>query len=235
MTASDGSKLIGNTVDSEVLEALAQYDSATIQNAGILVRGYVDAELDYSGPDLRRMVGGEATVVGYAVTAELAPVSEQANPGEWTGYYDTMAYAGVPTIAVLKDVDDPPRRGAIIGDGMAYRHRALGCVGAVVDGNARDVPGIDGAGLALWATGRVPGHGPFHILRHGVSVTVAGLRIEPGDILVCDGDGVARVPVDMAAAVADKAAEVRRREWDLHTYFASPAFTLDDYEAWKRR
>ncbi|MEX0761787.1 MAG: hypothetical protein WD208_13450 [Dehalococcoidia bacterium] len=220
-------------VDPAVLSALAQYDSATVQNAGILVRGHVPADQDYSGPELTCMLPEFGTLVGYAVTAEATPLHDVAEPLNWNDYYDAIAYAGVPTIGVLKDVDDPPGRGAIMGDGMAYRHRALGCLGIVVDGSVRDVEGIKKADCGLWGRSRVPGHGPFNMVRHNVPVWVAGLLINPGDILVCDADGVTRVPVDMAAAVAEKCEEVREKESSMHRYFTAPDFSLDKYEAWK--
>ena len=116
---------------------------------------------------------------------------------------------------------------------MAFQMRALGAVGAVTDGNARDVPGIEKAGLALWATGRVPGHGPFNLIDHDLPVDVAGLRILPGDILVCDGDGVTRVPVDVAEDVLKTAAEVRAKEGAGFKYFSKPGFTIEDWEAYK--
>ncbi len=210
-------------LDPALLEALADYDSATVQNAAILVRGHVLAETDYSGPAIRYMTPDLGVLVGYAVTCELTPITEQPQTADWNDYYDSIARADAPTIAVMKDVDDPPCRGAIIGDVMAYRHRALGCIGAVVDGNARDVPGIRKAGFGVWARGRVPGHGPFNIVRHGAPVTVADLRITPGDLLVCDADGVTRVPLDIAADVVAECAVVREREAALHRRFSSPA------------
>ena len=221
------------TIDPALIEALAGYDSATVQNAGILVRGYVDAAGDYSAPGLERMVGGEEVIVGYAVTAELTPISEQSETLDWNEYHDLLAYTDAPLINVLKDVDSPSRRGAIIGDGMAYRFTALGAVGAVVDGNARDVPGIAKAGLDLWATGRVPGHGPFNLVRHSTDVEINGLRISQGDILVCDGDGVTRVEPAAAADVVKACAEVRRRESELHKFFSRSGFSTADYESWK--
>ena len=211
------------TVDPALLEALAAYDSATVQNAAILVRGHVPAQTDYSGPAIRCMTPEAGTLVGYAVTCELTPLTEQSETADWDDYYDSIARTDAPTIAVMKDVDDPPCRGAIIGDVMAYRHRALGCIGAVVDGNARDLPGIRQAGLALWARGRVPGHGPFNIVRHGAPITVADLRIAPGDLLVCDSDGVTRVPLETAAEVVKKCAEVREKEDAVKRRFSPPA------------
>lgn len=222
------------TIAPELIDALARYDSATVQNAGILVRGYVDAAGDYSAPGLDRMVGSEEVVVGYAVTAELTPVSERSETLDWNEYHDLLAYTDAPLIVVLKDVDQPSRRGAIIGDGMAYRFTALGAVGAVVDGNARDVPGIEKAGLHLWATGRVPGHGPFNLVRHSSDVEINDLRISQGDILVCDGDGVTRVVPEAAADIVKACEEVRKRESESHRFFSTPGFSTADYESWKR-
>ena len=222
------------TVDESVLEQLTEFDSATVQNAAILVRGYVPAKHDYTGPELRCMLPSFGTLVGYAMTAELMPLNADTVEKDLRiDYYDSVARAGVPTIAVLKDVDRPAGRGAIIGDGMCYQLRALGCIGVVADGSARDVPGIRKAGVGLWATSRVPGHGPFKTVRHGEPVKVAGLKINQGDILVCDGDGVTRVPVDIAGEVARKAEDVRKAESAMHRYFSQPGFGMDSWDRWK--
>ncbi len=229
------------TIDPQILDALAEYDSATVQNAAAIVYGgYINAVNDYSGPELqpylRDLDGSGKPTVGYALTSTWTPLHEPTI--EIAGrldYLDSIAYANAPVIVVQQDVDVPARRGAIIGDGMAYQMRALGAVGAVVDGNARDLPGIEEAGLNLWATGRVPGHGPFNMIDHGIPVTVAGLLIQPGDLLVCDGDGVTRVPTDIAADVVIACAEVRAREGEGFRYFSNPDFTLDDWEAYKAK
>ena len=223
------------TVNQSVLDTLAEYDSATVQNAGILVRGYIHEDNDYTDPDIREYVSpGNRPAVGYALTSTWAPLNE---PGELKSnridYFDSIAKADVPVIVVQQDVEKPSRRGAIIGDGMAYQMKALGAVGALVDGNARDVPGIQQAGLPLWATGRVPGHGPFNMIDQNIEVVVASLKISPGDILVCDADGATRVEVDMAADVAKMCAEVQMKESAVHRFFAAKDFTLEKWDKWK--
>ena len=220
------------TVDASILETLAGYDSATVQNAGILVRGYTPEGQDYTGAGLQRMlVDPESVVVGYALTSTWTPLHAPATPAaDRNAFWDSIGEADAPVIAVLQDIDAPSGRGAIIGDGMAYTMRALGAVGAVVEGNARDVPGIAKSGIHLWATGRAPGHGPFSMMGHGVPVTVAGLEIHPGDVLVCDGDGVTRVPVEIASDVAKACADVRKKESTLHRYFTAPGFS---FEKWR--
>ncbi|MEE8047121.1 MAG: hypothetical protein V3T49_09780 [Dehalococcoidia bacterium] len=225
------------TVDQSVLDSLAEYDSATVQNAGILVRGYIHEDDDYTDPSIREYISpGANPAVGYALTSTWAPLNEPAELNlNRMGYYDAIARANVPVIVVQQDVEKPARRGAIIGDGMAYQMKALGAVGALVDGNARDVPGIADAGLPLWATGRVPGHGPFNMLEHEIPVVVASLRINPGDILVCDADGATRVAVDEAADIAKMCAEVRAKEGRVHRFFSVPDFTLAKWEEWKAK
>lgn len=223
------------TVDQSILDALAEYDSATVQNAGILVRGYIHENDDYTDPSIREYISpGAKPAVGYALTSTWLPLNEPVEINvDRNDYFDSIAQANAPVIVVQQDIDKPSRRGAIIGDGMAYQMKALGAVGALIDGNVRDVPGIEQAGLPLWATGRVPGHGPFNMLEHEIPVTIASLRIAPGDILVCDGDGATRVPVDEAADVVKMCAEVRAKEGALHRYFSVPDFTIDKWETWK--
>ena len=224
------------TVNQSILDTLAEYDSATVQNAGILVRGYIHEDNDYTDPSVREYVSsGDKPTVGYALTSTWAPLTE---PDEINSnridYFDSIAKANVPVIVVQQDVDKPYGRGAIIGDGMAYQMKALGAVGALVDGNARDVPGIKQAGLPLWATGRVPGHGPFNMIDQNIEVVIANLKIVPGDILVCDADGATRVQVEIAADIAKMCAEVRTKESVSHRFFAAKDFTLEKWDKWKK-
>ena len=180
------------------------------------------------------MDGSGKATVGYPLTSIWMPLhGPSQDAAVRSDYMDSIAYANAPTIVVQQDVDLPPRRGAIIGDEMAHQMTALGAVGAVVDGNARDIPGIRKAGLSLWATGGVPGHADFSMIDHDVPVDVAGLRILPGDILVCDGDGVTRLSVDVAEDVLRQCAEVREREAKTFANFSKPGFTLDDWKAYK--
>jgi regulator of RNase E activity RraA len=225
------------TIDQSILDTLAEYDSATVQNAGILVRGYVHADDDYTDPSIQEYISpGAKPAVGYALTSTWTPITGSDSSGyARTDYFDSIAKANFPVIVVQQDIDKPSNRGAIIGDGMAYQMKALGAVGALIEGNVRDVPGIADAGLPLWGTGRVPGHGPFNMIEHEISVTVASLRIHPGDILVCDADGATRVSVDEAADIAKMCAEVRAKEGGLHRFFSVPDFTLDNWAEWKAK
>ena len=45
-----------NQVDHSIISELSKYDSATVQNAAILVRGYINHTEDYTGPNLTQYI-----------------------------------------------------------------------------------------------------------------------------------------------------------------------------------
>ena len=77
---------------------------------------------------------------------------------------------------------------------MAWRHRMLGVTGAVVEGSVRDLAGIEDAGLPIWGTGRVPGHGVFNLVSVNRPISVGGLLVYPGEIVLADLDGCTKIP-----------------------------------------
>jgi regulator of RNase E activity RraA len=92
-------------------------------------------------------------------------------------------------------------RSAILGDLVAREFLAAGVVGVVTDGLIRDSREVAELGLAVWARGVTPvapGKGaPGYV---GGSITLAGVVVHDGDIVVADADGVVVWP---AAAVDD--------------------------------
>jgi len=208
----------------EIIAALAQYDTATVFNALVLKNGLPNEE--YTDHRLRCLLPELGSVVGYAVTVEVTTNDADSPALDWLDYYAYLESQPGPLVAVLKDVDSRPGRGASFGDGMARLHKQLGVVGVLVDGTIRDLAGIRQVGLPIWAWGTVPGHGVFQATRIGAPLTVNQLRIRPGDLLVADGDGCVRVPVEDAADVLRLAGEVRAKEEAIFAAYAAPDFSV---------
>ena len=167
----------------------------------------------YTGPEMRCLLPELGCAVGYAVTAELTTNDPDSACIPWDEYYQALEDAESPIIAVLKDADSRPGRGACFGDGMAARHISLGATGAVVEGSVRDLARIGGLGFPVWVTGLVPGHGVFTMLRINIPVTVAQLRVLPGELLIADTDGCTRVPSGLdLAEILRLARGIRDRE-----------------------
>ena len=212
-------------------------------------RGLSSAEvsdaLDYFGlpgsaPGLMP-VAGPRRLFGPAFTVRFGPV-DSAQPGTVGDYLDDIP-AG--SVAVLDNAGRPDCTvwGGIMSQLAA--HRAV--AGTVVHGVCRDTDEADTAGYALFALGRFmrTGKDRVQVDAVGEAVSVAGVRVSPGDIVVADQDGVVFVPAGRAAQVFERAramqaVELRivaaaldgmplaeaRREFGYHTLQRQPASDL---------
>jgi RraA family protein len=89
---------------------------------------------------------------------------------------------------------------AVLGDLVSTKARHRGLAGVVLDGLVRDVDGILALGdLPVFARGSTP-LGPLHRGPGEVNypVSVGGIVVNPGDIIVGDADGVVVVPQESA-------------------------------------
>ncbi|MEX8033301.1 fumarylacetoacetate hydrolase family protein [Microbacterium sp. 20-116] len=94
-----------------------------------------------------------------------------------------------------------------LGDILALRAHARGAAAIVTDGGVRDAEAVAAVGIPVFAAGPHPAvlgrrHVPWET---DVAVGCGGTTVEPGDILVGDGDGVIVIPPALADEVADAA------------------------------
>lgn len=211
-------------VDPAILAGFKRFDSATIFNALVLKSGLPNEE--YTNHTIRCLLPQFGNVIGYAVTSEVTTNDPDSPALEWLDYYEYLEATAGPLVAVMKDVDSRPGRGASFGDGMATLHQRLGVVGAVVDGTVRDLEGIRNVGLPMWAWGTVPGHGVFNVTRFNQPVTVGEVRVNPGDLIFADADGCVRIPNADAAEILQLAEGVRTREQGIFALYKSADFTV---------
>jgi regulator of RNase E activity RraA len=151
----------------EIIAELARFDTPTVFNALVERMGLPNEE--YTDHHIRALLPESGCVVGYAATLKVTTNDGDAPGLDWLDYYAYLEAQPGPLVAVLKDVDSRPGRGASFGDGMARVHQRLGVVGVLVEGTVRDLAGIRQVGLPVWAWGTVPGHGVFRAsqpLRH---------------------------------------------------------------------
>ena len=228
---------------AEVLAALKEFDSATVFNGVVEALGATQGgrELEgsgghpvcYAGPEMQCFLPELGRAVGYAVTCEVTPLDADSDAIPWNEFYDVLEETPAPIVAVYKDVDSRPGRAASFGDGMAARHKLVGVTGVVMEGSVRDLEGIRRVGTPIWATGQVPGHGVFSLVRVNTSVTVAGLRISPGELIVADSGGVTKIPAGTdAAEVLEAARRVRDFEASFHALFDDPDVDAAKVKEW---
>ena len=102
---------------------------------------------------------------------------------------------------------------ALVGEIMMTTARVRGAVAFVMDGAIRDVDAFEEHRFPCWARG-VSLRGPY---KDGpgsinVPVTIGGMRVQPGDVIVGDSDGIVAVPVALASEVAAEARDKVRDE-----------------------
>jgi len=144
---------------------------------------------------------------GVAVTCDAGPA-------------DNLAVFGALDIATAGDVlvisTGAYTGTAVIGDLVLGMARNRGLAGSVTDGYVRDFDGICTVGLPCYAAGVTPNsparNGPGSA---GLSVVVGGLRVESGDFVIGDKDGVVVVPFEKIDSVLTQLPEVLNAEAEL--------------------
>ncbi len=105
-------------------------------------------------------------------------------------------------------------RNALWGELMSTRARKLGARGAVVNGYVRDTRAIVKINFPTFAFGSYgQDAGPrYKVYDFRIPIEIGGVRVNPGDILFGDIDGVLVIPADAETEVFSGALEKARGE-----------------------
>ncbi|WP_460062521.1 RraA family protein [Streptomyces sp. YKOK-I1] len=146
-------------------------------------------------------------LAGPAFTVRYGPVG--TDPGTVGDYIDDLDPG---TVVVL---DNAGRLDVTVwGDLLTATASRRGLGGTVVDGVCRDSDRAFELGYPVYSRGRWMRTGKDRVRVDGyqVPVSVGGVRVEPGDLLLGDADGVVAVPVARAEEVIAAAGRIRDAE-----------------------
>jgi len=111
-----------------------------------------------------------------------------------------------------------------------------GMAGTVVDGGYRDVREIQEGGFPVFGRQPTPksGQGRVRVASTDAPVTVDGVRVEVGDVVVADATGIVVVPAEHETAVAETVEAILADEDSLGTMVAEGADLAEIREAHDR-
>jgi 4-hydroxy-4-methyl-2-oxoglutarate aldolase len=151
-----------------------------------------------------RHLAGPARLLGSALPVRTAG-------GDNLAPYAALAVLRPGDVLVL--ASDAHAGCALIGDHLGRLLRNAGAAGIVTDGRVRDLAGLREVGLPVYACGTSPRAprkaGPGTV---GLPVTLGGVTVHPGDLVIADDDGVVVLPRDGFAAIAAPLESLRARE-----------------------
>lgn len=189
-----------------LVEGLRNVEVASVADAAEQLYG----QQIFMSHDMRPLA--KTKFAGPAVTVLMKKEEHKQGAAASQGMLDAIdaAPAGSVYVMVLENGLDY----AGIGGLMATAMKARGLAGAVVDGSVRDLPQIGKIQFPVFSRGVTPSTTINHFRFAGVNVpvTCAGARVNPGDIIVADEDGVAVVAKAHAAELLKKAQDLDNTE-----------------------
>ncbi len=185
--------------------------------------GYGDGSIHCLFPELGPMLGYAATLKVRSVN----PPTEREHYLEHTQWWDHVLAVPAPRLLVIEDLDAPMPGGAFLGEVHASILQALHCLGALTNGAVRDLPEVRAAKFHFFAGCVSVSHAYVHIVEVGQGVTVAGLRISPGDLIHADGHGVVSVPLAVAPEIPRVSAQIEEEEQRIIGLCRSDNFSVE--------
>lgn len=155
---------------------------------------------------MNRMTAGGASLKPMHRSGVLVgpALTVKARPGDNLMLHHALDIAQPGDVIVVDAGGDLSN--ALIGEMMVAYAIKKGVAGIVINGAIRDAASIGGGDFPVFAAG-ITHRGPYKDGPGEVNVPIAlaGMVIEPGDLVIGDEDGLLCVPFDQVAEVYDRA------------------------------
>jgi regulator of RNase E activity RraA len=189
-----------------------------------LIQGYRETEVASVADAMEQLYGQQAFMshemrplektkfAGPAWTVLMKKEENKEGGAAAQGMLDAIdaAPAGAVYVMSVENGADYAGMGGLMATGMKFR----GLAGAVIDASIRDTPQIKKLQFPVFSRGVVPSTmvGHYRFAGVNVPVTCAGVKVNAGDIVTADEDGVVVVPKAHAADVLKKAQDLDYQE-----------------------
>ena len=201
-------------LSSEQINQLRSFNTCVISDAietfGVRLRNE-----GFATAGFRCLFKNFPPLVGYAATCKIRsahPPIVGSRYVERIDWWKHITSVPPPRVVVMQDIDREPGTGAFLGVVHVNILKAMGCVGAVTNGAARELNDIEASGFQVFAGRLAISRAYVHIVEFGSLVEVGGLKIQPGDLIHGDRHGIINVPKDLAAQLPEVAAKISQQK-----------------------
>lgn len=217
---------------TQEIEALAAWDTPALSNAldALRLRPF---NAGYTDGSVRRITGG-AVMAGRAVTARMVAREPGGDGVPVSRLHQVISELDGPVVVVIEDLDQPPGAGAFLGEVNGSLLAALGIAGLITNGRVRDAGDLRRLPYPVYAAGLCVARAHMRLTEVGATVTVAGMTVEPGDILHGDEHGVLRIPPEALPGITAKAELIRQDEQQVVSWSKSADFSVPGLLALRR-
>lgn len=210
----------------EIIDRFLEIDGLTPTVSDVLdsmgIKGVISASR------LRPVITGKK-IVGPAVTIRYIP--ESITPDYGHEQKERAKLADRDVYAIAEEGDVPVFDAAGLGDvsvmgGLSTLvAKKWGMAGNIIDGGVRDVDTIRKLDYPVWSTGQTPITGKYRVEAMEINgpISIAGVRVNPGDLIIADDSGVVVVPFEHISEVLQKTIIAVKKEDDVVKLFESGA------------
>jgi len=198
---------MSNTFD---IQQFARYGVATVYEASGK-KGLVDVPLFQLVPGSRAAGPARTVLCGQDDNLMVHAALDQVQPGE---------------VLVLTMPEPAPV--ALVGELLATQSLVHQAAALLVNGAVRDSEELQALGLPIWSRWiRVRGASKTSVGAINIPVTIGGVTIAPGDIVVLDADGAVVVASQEAERVLEASRARMERETELREKLRAGALSYD--------
>ncbi len=202
-----------STYPSDIIEKYRSVTTATLTTV-LLKKGLRNVWVRGAFP----LVAGAKRIAGPAFTLRFVPAREDlATPASWSSPISTRAAIEAMPEGCIAVVDAGGARDAgIFGDILCERMKRRNVAALLTDGVVRDLEGVLGTGLDVWASGAAapPSVAGLTFVAWQQPVGCGGVAVFPDDLMVLDRDGAVVVPKALVEPVLAEALEQEAlEEW----------------------
>jgi 4-hydroxy-4-methyl-2-oxoglutarate aldolase len=222
---------------ADEISALAGWDTPALSNAldALRLRPF---STGYTDGSVRRItsggLGAGGILAGRAVTARMVAREPGADGIPVSRLHQAISKMNGPVVVVIEDLDQPPGAGAFLGEVNGSLLAALGVAGLITNGRVRDVGDLRRLPYPVYAAGLCVARSYMRLTEVGTAVTVAGMTVEPGDILHGDEHGVLSIPAEALPGILAKAELIREDEQQVVGWSKSADFSVPGLLALRR-